>query len=197
MFYDLSLPLRAGIPASVQKTFNKKSLISQGHVGTHLDRLLESEMPLHYFKSRAVLFDVSGFCLDREVDAKDVSFELIQPGDFVMFHTAHVSRYGYGSHGYLNASFDVSWDLVQHLLERKVHYIGVDARGLRRNEEHRVVDERCERAGVFVVENINNMEKLPVRKAFIAYTMCFDAGGTGLPCRIVAETTDEPDAVGM
>ncbi|NMC49085.1 MAG: cyclase family protein [Desulfovibrio sp.] len=197
MFHDLSLPLRTTIPASVQETFNKGFLISQGHVGTHLDRLLGSEIPLHYFKSRAVVFDVSGFCPDREVGTKDIAFELIQPGDFVMLHTGYVSRYGYGSQDYLKSSFDVSWDLVQHLLDRKLHYIGVDARGLRRNEEHLKVDEHCERAGVFVIENINDMEKLPVRKAFTVYTMCFDAGGTGLPCRIVAETAEEPDAVGM
>ncbi len=166
-------------------------------MGTHLDRLLGSEIPPHYFKSRAVLFDVRAFCLEREVDAKDISFELIKPGDFVMFHTGHIARYGYGSHDYLKVPFDVSWDIVGHFLERKVHYIGVDARGIRRNEEHREVDERCERAGVYVIENINNMEKLPVRKAFTAYTMCFDAGGTGLPCRVMAETADEPDAAGL
>ncbi len=133
MFYDLSLPLRAGIPASVQKTFNKGSLISQGHVGTHLDRLLESENAFALLQESRVLFDVSGLCLDRDVDAKECFLRVDPAWRFRHVPLPPTSPdTGYGSHGYLNASFDVSWDLVQHLLERKVHYIGVERARTRR-----------------------------------------------------------------
>jgi kynurenine formamidase len=41
-----------------------------------------------------------------------------------------------------------------------------------------------------VVENLNNLWMLPAEQAFTAFAVCFDAGGTGVPCRVLAETAD-------
>ncbi|NDY58509.1 cyclase family protein [Desulfovibrio sulfodismutans] len=191
MLHDLSLPLRAGIEESVQSEANVTRLVASGHVGTHLDRILGTVVPLDYFKSRGVRFDVRAFCREREIRPEDVDMAFVRPGDFVMFHTGYMARSGYGTPDYLQAHVAVSWDLVDRLLERKVHYIGIDARGLRPNAEHRQVDERCERMGTYVVENMTNLEALPAKEKMMVYTMCFDAGGTGIACRVIAETADE------
>jgi len=68
---------------------------------------------------------------------------------------------------------------------------GIDAAGLRRGDEHTPVDQRCVDRGVFVVENIANLESLnnsADANRFTVYTAPVNFRGmTGLPCRVIAE----------
>jgi hypothetical protein len=52
---------------------------------------------------------------------------------------------------------------------------------------HPKADKRCEQAGSYVIENMNNTEKLPTLAPFTIYTAVFNMGGTGVPCRVIAE----------
>ena len=186
MLIDLSLPLEKA-PAEGARQ-RESDLFRLGHYGTHLDRLLGSAIPLDYFKNRALLFDISAFSQQRPVRVNDLPLELLREGDFVLFHTGALLRNPYASKEYLSEYIEFSWELLDALLRKKVRFIGLDARGLRRNEEHRVADTLCEESGAFVIENMANTELLPERRPFTVYAACFDAGGTGLPCRVFAET---------
>lgn len=187
MFFDLSLPLDQPTPADLAADERMAVLSRQGHRGTHLDRLLGGPVPLEYCKSRGLLVEVSHFCQQREVRLADLPADHIQAEDFVFFRSGLVARYGYGSQEYLNAFFELSWELINFLLTRQVRFIGVDARGVRRNQEHHQADQTCEQARTYVIENLNLGDQPASLTPFRVYTAWFDHGGTGLPCRVVAE----------
>ena len=186
------LPGRAAPhPAKTRRSTNGNPPSSRRDTGAHLDRLLETPIPLDSFRSRGLLVDVRDECARREIRPDDLP-ERVLPGDFVIFWSGRLERLGYGSREYLDAPFALSWELVDHLLERRVRFIGVDARGIRGNAEHRRADEHYERGGAFVIENLSDLERLPVGMPLTVYTLCFDNGGTGVPCRVVAETKEAP-----
>jgi kynurenine formamidase len=186
MYIDLSLPVSPD-GAAPETTARERSLMDFGHKGTHLDRLLGTTLPPDYVKSRAVQFPVDGFSANRPVTPEDIPLDRIRGGDFVLFHTGAVKRHRYGSRAYLDAYFELSWEVIDALIDKKIHFIGIDARGIRANREHREADERCERARVYVIENLQNTELLPALEPFVLYAFCFDTGGSGLPCRVIAE----------
>jgi kynurenine formamidase len=186
MYYDLSLPF-AGGRMDMQVNDREKALANAGHHGTHLDRLLHTQIPLEYFKSRAIKIDVSAFSRARTVEVTDLPLEDIRSGDFVFIHSGAMRRHGYGTRPYLEEFFEISWEALEALLSRKIRYIGVDSRGIRPNQEHAEADTRAEKAGAYVIENMNNTELLPGLTPFTAYTVTFDMGGTGIPCRVIAE----------
>ena len=184
MLVDLSLPLKAAPEGASER---ESGLFKLGHYGTHLDRLLGTAIPFYYFKSRGLLFDVSRISTERPVERLDIPLEMIQPGDFVLFHTGAMARHGYGGKAYMAEYIEFSWDLLHAILDRRIRFIGLDARGLRRNEEHRQADIACEEAGAFVIENLMNTGQLSPQVPFTMYTAWFDTGGTGIPCRVTAE----------
>jgi kynurenine formamidase len=186
MYIDLSLPISDDC-TGIQASAREESLMPSGHKGTHLDRLLNTKVPLEYVKSRALKFDVSKFTASHDVEPTDLAVDCIQAGDFVVLHTGCIERYGYASKAYMEEHVALSWALIESLLARKIHFIGVDARGIRENQEHRRADELCERSGTYVIENINNTTMLPANVPFTIYAFCFDLGGSGLPCRVIAE----------
>ena len=189
MFVDLTLALvrRKDDSGDDGISGRDRDIMSKGHYGTHLDRHLEQPVPLDYFKSRGLAFDVSAFCHSRPILAGDVSCELLEPGDFAVFHTGALLRNPYGSKAYMGGFIEFSWELIDSLLERRVRFIGLDARGLRMNAEHAEADIRCEKTGAFVIENLANTQQLPFGAPFIVYAASFDTNGTGIPCRVIAE----------
>lgn len=187
MLVDLSLPLRKPDLDTVGQ--RDAELFRKGHYGTHLDRHISEAVPLDYFKSRALLFDVSAFSARRPVEIGDVPLEPVRQGDSVLFHTGAMLRNPYGSKEYLAGFIEFSWDLLQTLLEKDIRFICLDARGLRMNEEHRKADLLCEESGTFVIENLTNTELLPLNTPFMLYAAWFDSGSSGVPCRLIAEIT--------
>lgn len=189
MFIDLSLPLREMHEENTGQ--READLFRLGHHGTHLDRLLGSTIPLEYCKSRAILFDVSDFSSRRSVECDDVPLDLVRKDDFVLFRTGAMLRNPYASKDYMKEFIEFSWEMIERLLAKDIRFIGLDARGLRMNEEHRKADTLCEKAGTYVIENIANTERLPPAAPFTLHTAWFDAGGTGMPCKLIAETANE------
>ena len=184
MLVDLSLPPEK--PRREDAGRREAELFRLGHYGTHLDRLLGSTIPLEYFESRALLFDISGFSRERPVHSRDVALDTVREGDFILFHTGALLRNTYARKEYMTEFIEFSWEVINALLQRKIRFIGLDARGLREGEEHREADTLCEESGVYVIENIVNTEQLPPGEPFTLYTTWFDTRGTGLPCRLVA-----------
>lgn len=186
MFHNLSLPLN--LETNPEVLGKQAHLVAKGHWGTHLDKVVEAEVPLDYFRSRGVLFDVSAVqAREVEVGQGDVELSLVEAGDFVIFRTDIMGRHGYGGKPYMESYFELSWELVDDLLNRSVHFIGLDARGIRMGAEHHAGDLRCAERGCYVVENLANLEPLPAHTPFTVFAAWLDTGGTGLPCKVIAE----------
>ena len=162
-----------------------KSLV--GHLGTHFD-VMDKEFPLEYTCRRGVVFDVSGV-RGREIDLADVDLEKADGDTFVAFYTGFVEEEPYGTPRYFGEHPQLSHALIDALLDKDVSVIGVDCAGIRRTPEHVPTDRRCAERGVFVVENLCNLnELLKLDAPFTVRTYPVRmAGMTGLPCRVVAE----------
>ena len=69
--------------------------------------------------------------------------------------------------------------------------IGIDFPGIRKPAEHVKADQYCADYGIFVVENLANLDILLAAvhdKPFLVHTYPVNYEGlTGLPCRVVAE----------
>ena len=188
MFIDLSLPDKSFLlQRDLDMSDRNQAVMRQGHYGTHLDRYLGTAIPLEYTVSRGILFDISAHSRDGAVTADTLPINLLQEGDFVLFRCGALLRHAYASPEYFAERIEIAWDLIDALCSLGVRFIGIDSHGLRMGKEHGEVDKRCEASGVYVIENIANTEILPPEKAFTAYTSWYDLGGSGLPCRVIAE----------
>ena len=190
MRIDLTYPLTREKISELSATANSrdKSLISFGHMGTHFDTMGKN-FSLDYCECRGVIFDVSK--LERDVELSDIDAAKISADDFVLFHTATIDRYEYWSKDYSTNYPQLSWELIELLVAKKVHIIGIDARGLRKGAEHPKADEFCAGNGVFIVENLANLGKIisaGVTENFTVHTYPMNwLGFSGIPCRVVAE----------
>lgn len=165
-----------------------KSLISFGHMGTHFDTMGKT-FSLDYCECRGVIFDVSALG-ERDIELADINAEKISAGDFVLFRTGTSERYEYWSQDYSTHFPQLSWDVINLLVAKKVHIIGIDARGLRKGAEHPKADEFCAGNEVFIVENLVNLGEIISAGAenFTVHTYPLNlVGFSGIPCRVVAE----------
>ena len=189
MFIDLSV--KVTVQSNREAAENEK-MVSFGHLGTHFD-VMDKEFPLPFLKRDAVVFDVRNV-KDRDIGTGDADLSLVEEGMFAAFYTGFIDGVPYGTREYFTAHPQLSNELIEALLEKKVSIIGVDFAGVRRGAEHTPMDRRCAERGAFVVENLCNLDKvLSGRKTagFTAYTFPVNfAGLTGLPCRVAAEVCD-------
>lgn len=162
-----------------------KDFAAMGHIGTHLDTYEKTPIPLDYFRSIGVAFDVRG---KEEVQVDDIDLNSIPEQSFVLFRTGRMEEHPYGSEHYGKDHPQLSHGLINRLIEKRVRFIGVDCQGIRRHEEHTPADILCEKNGVYVIENLQNLGELP-QQGFMVYTMWLDDPDmTGLRCRVIAET---------
>jgi kynurenine formamidase len=171
------------------RVFEKRTMSAFGHLGTHLD-IMDKEFPLEYTVRRGRIFDVRTL-RERDIEIVDVDCTRVLPGDFVIVQTGSVAGAAYGSDEYSANHTQLSNSLIKSLVERKVSLIGIDAAGIRRGAEHKPADQYCADNGVFVIENLANLEKLrgsAGEREFTVYTFPLHLkGASGLPCRVIAE----------
>ena len=183
---DITLQVTPAMTKDAQEN-ERKSFT--GHLGTHFD-VMNKEFPLDYTELDAVVFDISGNG-NGETALTDIDTSLIQEGMFVAFHSHFIENVGYGKSDYFHNHPQLSMDLIQFLVEKKVRIIGVDFAGVRRGKEHTPTDQYCADNGLFIVENLCNLGKVLNGNAsclFHAHTYPMNfAGMTGLPCRVIAE----------
>lgn len=119
---------------------------------------------------------------------------VIKTGDCVLFKTDRIKEYCYGSKEYFFEHPQLAQTLIDTLINKKIHLIAIDAAGIRRGKEHALADKRCEANGIYIVENIQNLDILSKMNSlpFLIYLMWLQLPGkTGLPCRIVANIGDD------
>lgn len=184
MLIDITLEITPKMVTDAQGN-EKKSLV--GHLGTHFD-VMNKEFPLEYIKRDGIVFDVSKV-LERDITLDDIDISKVHENMFVAFYTGFIEKEGYGSRVYFKEHPQLSNDLIETLLDKKVSIIGVDFAGVRRGAEHTPKDQYCADRGVFIIENLCSLKDVVLEGSkFIAHTYPMKyAGVTGLPCRVVAE----------
>lgn len=160
-----------------------------GHLGTHFD-VMDKKFPLENTERRGIVFDVS-HVKEREIEAGDINMDTITEHDFVMFYTGCLKENKFGTTAYLKTHLELSNSLITDLLNKKISMIGIDFPGIRKPAEHPQADQYCADHGVFVIENLANLDVLVAAtkdRPFLVHTYPVNYEGlTGLPCRVVAE----------
>lgn len=186
MLVDLSLEVT---PELREKALKNEEKTVGGHIGTHFD-LMDKEFPLEFVKREGVVFNISN-SIGNEINASDINLDKIKENMFVGFYTGFLKQAGYGTEQYFHEHPQLSKDLIEKLLAKKISIIGIDFAGIRRRDEHSEMDQYCADRGVFIVENLCNFNKILKDKQaawFKAYTFPIKYSGmSGLPCRVVAE----------
>ncbi|MBR5285802.1 MAG: cyclase family protein [Clostridia bacterium] len=181
MLIDITLKITPEI--ANDPVHSEPSLV--GHLGTHFD-VMNKDFPLEYTKRKGIAFDVSGIT-DRDIDICDISLDNVEEDTFVAFYSGYIEKVNYGENGYFTNHPQLSYDLIEALLEKGVSIIGLDFAGIRRGKEHTPTDQYCADKGTFIIENLCNLKKL-LGRDFIANTYPMNyVGITGLPCRVIAE----------
>lgn len=184
MLIDLTLKVTPQMVTDAQG--NEKKAMT-GHLGTHFD-VMDREFPLSYTERPGIVYDVSGVT-GREIGIADFDIDKVSENMFVAFRTGFIEKVGYGSKAYFTEHPQLSEELIEELLDRKISLIGIDFAGVRRGSEHTPKDQYCADRGVFIIENLYGLsELLKISHEFTActYPMNF-SGMTGLPCRVVAK----------
>lgn len=160
-----------------------------GHIGTHFDTM-NKEFTLENIKRSAIIIDIRHI-KNREIGIQDIKVD-IQKNDFVIFKTNIIKEYTYGTKEYLSRSAELSDELLDYLIERKISLIGVDAAGVQKVEKHPRADKYLAENDIFVIENLCNLdivqEKIKKDLTIYCFPLNLEVGETtGLPCRVVAE----------
>ena len=158
--------------------------IFKGHLGTHFD-VMDKEFPLEYTRRNGVVFDVSSV-RDRDIEISDIDMDLVDKDMFVAFHTGWIEEKGYGTKEYNTDHPQLSDELIDALLEKGISIIGIDCYGVRRGAEHTPKDHYCADRGVFIIENLCNLDQVIGRCVVNTYPVNI-SGISGLPCRVIAE----------
>ncbi len=186
MLIDLTLLLTPALIEAASRNLNK---VSEGHLGTHFD-VMDKVFPLEYTRRAGVVFDVTGV-KGRDVEASDIDVGAVGQDMFVAFCSRYIEEEGYGSVKYFSDHPQLSYALIDALLDKGVSIIGVDFSGMRNGRQHTAADQYCADHGVFVVENLCNLKAVlngakDARFTAHTYPMNFSER-TGLQCRVVAE----------
>lgn len=186
MYIDITTKIT---PKTIKEAQGNEIKAFSGHLGTHFD-VMNKEFPLEYLKKTAIIFDVSNV-REKEISTNDIELDLIQEKMFVIFHTGFIETEGYGTEKYFKEHPQLSNELIDVLLSKRISMIGIDFAGIRRGKEHTAKDQYCADRGVFIIENLCNLEEALRNKMYIkmtAYTFPVNyMEMTGLPCRVVLE----------
>jgi kynurenine formamidase len=178
------------------------------HTGTHIDA------PVHFFKGRTSVDQISPWKLvtkcyvikvDHEVKTHDYQIGAtyierwetqigrIEPGSVVLFYTGWQARWR-EKDKYLNKGEDgqlhfpgLSKEAAELLRARKVAGVGIDTLSVDPgNSKDFAVHKLLHEAGIYHVENLNNLDRLPSKGALIIVSPLPIRGGSGAPCRVFA-----------
>jgi kynurenine formamidase len=120
---------------------------------------MDKEFPLRYTKREGLVFDVSRLS-NQEIDVSDIDMNLISAEMFIAFYTGYIEKELYGTKSYFTSHPQLPNDLIEQLIDRNISIIGIDFAGVKRGAEHRTTDQYCADRGVFIIENLCNLDKV-------------------------------------
>ena len=172
-------------------------VVMDNHLGTHLEvpfHILEggadlAQIPAEQYIGEAVLLDVRGYGAREGIPLEAVQRAAqeaggIEAGDLVFAMTGW-SQY-YGSERYMTPPFLVR-EAVQWMVSHRIKILGIDTNGAMDPDSadrwnHLPIME----AGVVYIENLTNLQAVPVSRVMAAALPPAIEGLEGLPVRVVA-----------
>lgn len=183
------------------------------HMGTHIDAPLHFEndpdqdatsIPLEQAYGAALLFDLREICAEGKHaitveeldDAESKSERKVRPGDIVILHTGHIAKYALGPEAslekYATLYSGLAHDASRWFIDRRVKLVCIDGPNIDCHDMvcsghvNFLLRKRIGKDPILIVENLANLEKLPVTSfTFIAFPLPI-SGGSGSPVRAVA-----------
>jgi kynurenine formamidase len=189
VYRDGSEPLKVETVKRYSKSGSEYKTISFScdthNMGTHIDVmgvdvLIENERLI----SEGIKFDVSSIT-DREIKLTDLDLSRVKEGVYVFFQTNY-DKYFEDEDKYNNHP-EISMEVIEYLVEKKVNMIGIDALGLGRGRNHGLIDVYLGKHKSYTIENLANLDKIP-EEGFKVYCLPMKIEGIdGLPARILVE----------
>jgi kynurenine formamidase len=220
MLIDVSMPITAGsvfrrgtppVEIASRKFYHESEreyesivLSMSAHTATHVDLVFaENRIEPERMIGRGKLLDVTQVG-EGEIQLDDVQHQAcpepcpeqgrresrrveIESGDFVFFRTDWSKLVG--TEEYHNHP-ELSPEVVQWLVSKRINAVGIDALGLGRDRRHSEYDRLLIENNIFVIENLVNLSAIP-RREFKVY--CFPLkieNVDAIPARVVVEITE-------
>lgn len=174
------------IPEKLRIWMDKQEKHQSRHVGTHIDvyKLSKLEDAPEMCLGRVV--DVRG---EKNIDVKSLKDIPLDGVKFIVFRTGYMEEYGYASDKYFNLDGApvVTRELIDILAAKKLRFVGIDLHGIQHGKDHVSIDRYCEAKGIYVIENITNLNKVEeLLRVKLEWNQM--EGATAIPVRI--ETAD-------
>ncbi|MCT4604566.1 MAG: cyclase family protein [Marinisporobacter sp.] len=155
------------------------------NMGTHIDVMSENvELKNERLIAPGIKFDVSDIT-DKPVKLADLDLSQVREDHFIFFQT-NWDKYRNDDEKY-KAHPEISMEVIQYLVEKKVNMIGIDTLGLGRGKNHGIIDVFLGERGIYAIENLTNLNKIP-ESNFNVYCLPMKIEGLdALPARILVE----------
>ncbi|MDD6210942.1 MAG: cyclase family protein [Bacteroidales bacterium] len=138
----MMIDLTVRITQKLQKESPKfEKMAALGHLGTHFD-VMNKEFSTDNFIRKGKLVNVNHI-KERDICIEDLQNTNIEKEDFILFHTGFLKQEGYGISNYFTNHPQLSRELIDYLLNKKISLIGIDSAGIRRGSEHTITDQYC------------------------------------------------------
>lgn len=162
------------------------SLLSLGHIGTHIDVYNKTIIDEEKMKTEGIVINCQNYQLNSEIGLEIIENKNIKKGDFIIFKTGIQNGYPYGSKEYLKEHPELSWELIDFLLKKEVSFIGIDCAGIKRSENHIKADKICEENSCYVIENLDSkkLDKVSEDRKKILTVWMENPILTGLPTKV-------------
>ena len=204
MLIDVSMPItagsvfRLGTPPveiasrrfyhEIEGEYESVILSLAAHTATHVDLVFaKNRIEPERMIGRGKLLDVTQVH-GGEIRLDDVEEQVeVESGDFVFFRTDWSKFVGTGE--YYNHP-ELSTEVVQWLVSKRINAVGIDALGLGRDRRHGEYDRLLIKNNVFVIENLANLSAIP-GKEFRVY--CFPLrieNVDAIPARVMVEINE-------
>ena len=204
MLIDVSMPITAGsvfrlgtppVEIASRKFYNESEgeyesivLSLSAHTATHVDLVFaEKRIEPERMIGRGKLV-VATQEPGSEIQLDDIEHQVeIESGDFVFFRTDWSRFVGTGE--YYNHP-ELSREVVQWLVSKRINAVGIDALGMGRDRRHGEYDRLLIKNDIFVIENLVNLSAIP-RREFKVY--CFPLKiekVDAIPARVVVEIAE-------
>ena len=145
------------------------------NMGTHID-VMETNVIIDIDRLIApgIKIDISNI-LERPVVLTDIDTSLVKKGVFVFFQSSKKSHP------------EVSMEVLEYLVSKEINMIGIDASGLGIGKNHALADKYLSEQKKYAIENLTNLELLPVNNFKVYCLPIMIEGIDTLPVRILVE----------
>lgn len=121
----------------------------------------------------------------RKIELKDIDVNRVKEGVFVFFQT-NWDQYFDDEEKYNNHP-EVSIEVIEFLVEKKVNMIGIDTLGFGISRNHGIIDNYLGQHKAYAIENLTNLKNIP-EEGFRVYCLPMKIEGIdALPARILVE----------